>query len=428
MNFSQSKAYLDLLAEMGIKAGLDHTRVLAGALGDPQDRYPCILIGGTNGKGTVAAVLASVLKRAGYRVGLYTSPHLVDVRERIRVDGGIIGPEEFAEVLTEVRAAADGAIDRGEAEGPPTHFEALTLAAMLHFSREKVSFGVLEVGLGGRWDCTNIAEPVAGVVTNIGIDHEEWLGKGLRSIAFEKAGIFRAGRPALTGARREEALEVLRREALKVGASLRVPFDCSVRRTGGGLSLDCPEGRLDLPLPALAGRHQVENMALACRAGLTLRELGWTISDESFREGVSAARWPGRLQKVADRPILYLDGAHNPDACHALRAFTEGLPRPRVLVFTAMSDKPVEKMAEILFPAFDHVVATRIPMERCLDPEQVWGPLPEGRLHREGDAGSALERASAIAGTEGAVVVAGSLYLVGNIMERLGIGPVEGLF
>ncbi len=428
MNFTQSNAYLDFLVEMGIKAGLDHTLSIAETLGNPQEDFPSILVGGTNGKGTVAVVLSSILKSAGYRVGLYTSPHLLDVRERIRLDGRMVGCEQFAEVLTRVRNAAEAALDQEIVEGTPTYFEAMTLAAYLYFQEEKVSLSVLEVGLGGRWDCTNIAEPILSAVTNIGIDHEAWLGKGMRSIAFEKAGIFRALRPAITGAHREEALEVLRREALKAGTRLRLPSECAVRQGSRSMHLECPEGVLDLPLPPLFGEHQVENVSLACRIGLTLRELGWKIPDESFVSGISAARWPGRLQKIEDSPKIFLDGAHNPDGCHALEAFVRGMPHPRVLVFSAMEDKPVEQMTGILFPAFDHVMTTRIPMDRCLDPEEIWGPVPDGTLDIEEDPVSALTRARELAGREGSVVVAGSLFLVGHVMKELGIDPVEELF
>lgn len=422
MNYSQALAYLDLLAEMGIKAGLDHTRTLARSLGDPQRSFPSILVAGTNGKGSVSATLASILGRAGLRVGLYTSPHLVDVRERIRVEGRRIPQARFASILSRVRRAADEALESGAVESIPTHFEALTLLAFVHFHEERVDMAVLEVGLGGRWDCTNVAEPVLSLITSLSRDHEDWLGKGIRNIAREKAGIMRAGVPAMTSASRPEALQVLTRTASALGTPLGIPGECRVEGSDTTWAMESPEGTLfELPYPTLAGRHQLENAALACRAALSLRTLGWGISDDAVREGILATKWPGRLQKVGERPSIYLDGAHNPEACEALRRFAEGLPSPRILVLAAMRDKPLEEMAAVLLPAFDAVVATELPMGRCAPAHTL--PVLGGSCESavEPDFLAALQRASHRAGPGGSVVVAGSLYLVGQALSALGL-------
>jgi dihydrofolate synthase/folylpolyglutamate synthase len=423
MNYAQSLDYLKLLAERGIKSGLEHTLAIARALSDPQESFPSILVAGTNGKGSVSATLASILSRSGRRTGLYTSPHLVDVRERVRVDGRWISKARFSGELAVVRRLAEEAVESKTVEDLPTHFEALTLLAFRHFQREGVEVAVLEVGLGGRWDCTNIVEPVLSVITSIARDHEEWLGLGLRNIAREKAGVLRARVPAVTSATRPEALEVLQKVARQLGTPLNLSSECTVTREEDSWHMECPEGRLEtLPYPTLAGGHQLENAALACRAALVLRSLGWEISDGAVREGLQATRWLGRIQKVREGPAVYLDGAHNVEGCEALRRFADGLPGPRVLVFAAMKDKPMGDMATALFPAFDAVVATQVPMERCAAATAV--PLENGSWEgfAEVDPAAAVERAARIAGPGGSVVVAGSLYLVGHLLSVWGMG------
>jgi dihydrofolate synthase / folylpolyglutamate synthase len=423
MNYAQALDYLDLLAERGIKSGLEHTRALARALSDPQESFPSVLVAGTNGKGSVSATLASILSRSGRRTGLYTSPHLVDVRERVRLDGRWISKARFATEMTAVRRKAEEAVESGAVEDMPTHFEALTLLAFRHFQREGAEVAVLEVGLGGRWDCTNVVEPILSLVTSIARDHEEWLGLGLRNIAREKAGVLRSQVPAVTSATRPEALEVLQKVARGLGTPLKLPSECGVTCGGDSWHLECPEGRLEsLPYPNLAGDHQMENAALACRAALILRSLGWEIPDGAIREGLRTTRWPGRIQKVREAPAVYLDGAHNVEGCEALKHFAEGLPGPRVLVFAAMKDKPLEEMAAALFPAFDAVVATQVPMERCAPAFSV--PLEGGSWEglAEADPAEAVERAARTAGPGGSVVVAGSLYLVGHLLSVWGMG------
>lgn len=424
MTPAQALSYLDSLIELGIKVGLDHTRALAEALGDPQDRFPSVLVGGTNGKGSTACFLSAALRAAGYRTGLYTSPHLVDVTERIQVQGENVPLEELAQGLDRVRAASEAAMESGAAEGFPTYFEALTLAAFDRFARAEVDMAVLEVGLGGRLDCTNVVQPRVCVVTNIGLDHEDWLGQGPLAIAREKAGIFRPRVPAFTAARDPEVLATLRKEALKAGAWLRPLQECELSSRPGGWALAEGENRLELPAPGLPGAHQIENAALAVRCCWALREQGWQIPDEAIRAGVAGARWPGRLEKIAHSPDTYLDGAHNVEGCECLARFVRALPyAPKVLVFTAMKDKPLESMAGALFSSFDEVVATTLPMPRCLTGAEIARRLPRAGARPVEDAAEALAEARRTAGPSGLVVAAGSLYLVGYLKAaRLG-GP-----
>ena len=421
MNPSKAYAYLDLLAEMGIKAGIEHTMAISGLLGDPHESYPSILVAGTNGKGSVCAMLASILRRSGHRTGLYTSPHLVDVRERIRVDDEMITPDELAAGLTEIRRVSEEAAERGEIDSSPTFFEALTLLSFLHFKKEKVSIAVNEVGLGGRWDCTNIVRPCLSVVTSISLDHEEWLGKGIRNIAREKAGIFRAGVPSLTSANRPEALEVLRSEAARTGVTLAEPGECSKYCGPSTWGLACPEGELEgLPYPPLPGEHQLENAIAACRAALMLRKQGWRVEDGAIREGISSTRWPGRLQRCGGIPTVYLDGAHNLDGCRVLSDFASKLERPRVLVFAAMRDKPIDAMASALFPAFDRVLVTELEMDRCAKAEEIRSLGASQGVEIVRTPSKAVELAKELATSDGTVVVAGSLYLVGHILGGMG--------
>jgi dihydrofolate synthase/folylpolyglutamate synthase len=325
---------------------------------------------------------------------------------------------ELASALSRVREHAEAAVAAGELSSPPTYFEALTLTAFEHFGRRAVSAAVLEVGLGGRLDCTNVSEPVLSIVTNIALDHEDFLGLGLENIAREKAGIFRTGVPALTAAKEGPALETLRQRASELGAPLGEGRECQIQVSADSWRLVCGSRAADLPFPSLPGR-QLQNAALAVRAAWTLEDLGWGISPEAVREGVASTRWPGRLERLGEAPDLYLDGAHNPDGCEALAAFVSGLPHGRkALVFTAMRDKPVRSMLAALAPSFDALWATRVPMGRCMPAAEVAREAGAMETRIEDDPMAALAAARSWVGPEGLVVVAGSLYLVGYVKSR----------
>ncbi len=420
MNYAQTLSYLESLIEFGVKTGLDHTAALAAMMGDPQNRFPSVLIAGTNGKGSTSAFLAAILRGAGYRTGLYTSPHLVNVEERIAVDGRPLGRDAFADAMTRVRQTAEKAVSEGVLEEAPTYFESLTLACFDLFDRSGIDIGVLEMGLGGRLDCTNVVKPVLTAVTNVGLDHEQYLGHGLASIAREKAGIFKRGVPALTAADRPLVLEVLGREAERAGTVLS-PQTCRVETGDGSWRMADANGVFELPYPSIPGMHQLANASLAVRCSLRLRALGWEISDESIRAGIAEARWPGRLERVAEKPDTYFDGAHNPDGCEMLARFVKSLPHVRKgLVFTAMKDKPLHAMSARLFSEFDAVWATSLPMPRCCTPEDIRAGAGGRDVDLDPDPVSALSRARTWAGETGLVVAAGSLYLVGYLEAALG--------
>lgn len=412
MNFPEALDFLDSLIGMGIKRGLDHTRRLAGRLGNPQEKYPSVLIAGTNGKGSTSAFLEAILRKAGFRTGLFTSPHLVNVRERIRVDGKMIGEADFAASMERVSTVANDKCD-----GLPTYFEALTLLAFDHFARSRVEVAVLEVGLGGRLDCTNITEPVLSVVTNIGFDHEAWLGRDLDSIAREKAGVFRKGRPALTGAKRPEVALILEKEAQKTGAR----FECAAGtikeyETCWRLELDGANPCFPYPLPP--GRHQLENATLAVRSALVMKNLGWRIPEDAIVQGIAKARWPGRLELVHRAPDIYVDGAHNPDGCRVFLDFVMGLPhRRKVLLFSSMKDKPSPLMLKSLLPAFESCWLTSLPMDRCKSPEALAEEVKAPNVRVEPNVEKAVGKAMDQAGPSGLVVTAGSLYLAGAVRQ-----------
>jgi dihydrofolate synthase/folylpolyglutamate synthase len=403
------------LQSHGIKLGLDGIRALLALLDRPEHAFPTILVGGTNGKGSVAAMLDAMLRAHGYRVGLTTSPHLVGPEERIRIDGRDVTAHELSRLLERVRAACRRGLDDGSLLAHPSFFEVITAAALSGFEEAGVDVAVLEVGLGGRLDATNATEPVVSVLVTIDLDHVATLGSTLAAIAGEKVAIARAGCPLVSGVTQEEALAVMREHCDAIGARLVA-------------TPALPPG-LEPPLP---GDHQRHNAAVAVAAlSEAARVLGFSIRDDAVRAGLAATRWPGRLQLVAGSPSLLLDGAHNPAGSEALARHlaSAGGPRP-VLVFAAMQDKDVAGLIGPLLPHVGTVVATAPAVARALPPPELAARIASAGGHAEAAATSreALERARALAGPEGCVVVAGSLYLVGEVLAivegREARGPV----
>jgi dihydrofolate synthase / folylpolyglutamate synthase len=411
------------LESLGIRLGLDRTAALLAALDRPQRRVPAVLVAGSNGKGSTAALLAAMGTAAGYRTGLYTSPHLESVEERIRLDGRAVSRQDLGDRLARVVAAAERA-----SGAPPTYFEALTAAAFLGFAEEAADLAVLEVGLGGRLDATNLADPVLSLVTPICLEHREYLGDTLAAIAREKAGIFRPGRPALASVAEPEAAEALRRVAGELGTPLR--FAAEELRLeevedrgleGLRVRLVTPAGRHDLTT-ALPGGHQAGNLALAAWAAETLAGLGFSrLGPEAIAAGAAAARWPGRLEAV-DLPggrRALLDAAHNGGGAAALAGFLRrAVAGPVDLLFGVLADKDAAEMLCFLEPLADRIVLTAPPSPRARRPEEV-APLLGGRsrVSVEPD----LDRALGVALREGAetLVICGSIVLVGEARKRL---------
>jgi dihydrofolate synthase/folylpolyglutamate synthase len=407
----------------GMAPGLERIEALLTSLGHPETRFTLAQIGGTNGKGSTASMLASMLKAAGHRVGLYTSPHLVSFRERIRVNGEPIAED----------AVVDGidALGTQIARVDATMFEAATALALDHFAQEGVDVAVLEVGLGGRGDATTVGKPAVTVLTRIDVDHEMWLGRTIESIADAKAAIIRSG-TAISSAQRPEARAIIEARAADVGVPLLVEGrDLHVRMRASGLEgqrIDCagPGWVLDDLSMALLGLHQPSNALAAVAAA---RVLG--VDDAAIRTGLARARWPGRLQIVRRAPWTILDGAHNPDGARALAASLAALFGPARITFVlgVYADKDVRGIVEALTPLAARFILTRAANERAADPASLAALVGRDTPHTvTASVAEALSLAAA-SSTTPIVCVAGSLAVVGEALQALEgrdiICPVE---
>jgi dihydrofolate synthase / folylpolyglutamate synthase len=409
------------------KFGLENISILVEALGNPHRAIPCAHIAGTNGKGSTAAMLDSILRAAGLRTGLYTSPHLERINERIQINGKDISDEEFAAAWTRVRSAIEALLASGKLAAHPTYFECVTAMAFVAFAKAKIDFAVYEVGLGGRLDSTNIVQPEVAVITSIDFDHEDFLGHSIDDIASEKAGIIKPGAWVVSSAERPEARAVIARRCKDVDARL-VEIDTAWRTeeesASGGFyrAVVSPVQKTHKALaiePPLPGRFQIRNALAAATAAQLLGERGFPIADAAIESGIRAARWPGRLERLAERPAVYLDGTHNPSGARELLKFWEENFKGRriVLVYGAMRDKAVDEIAGLLFPAVDFVLLTEPRQPRAISAPllaEMTGHLA-GKSSVVRDPGEALERAIGMAGPEDAVFATGSLYLVGDL-------------
>ena len=426
------------------KFDLAHMRVLLGAMDHPERKFPSVLIAGTNGKGSTAATLAAILRASGLKTALYTSPHLIRINERIRVNGEEIGDDDFARLHDEADRVAETLVEERELPWHPSFFEMMTAIAFVHFARLHVDIAVLEVGMGGRLDATNVVEPLVSVIADISLDHQKFLGNTVGEIAREKVGIIRPGGVVVTLPQTPEANDVIGNTILELGArgvsavqyvppvspgspEYRVP---STEKNSGWARYPLQVlGRQILVETPLTGRHQLRNVALAVAAADELGKLGVAgITAESIERGIRETRWPGRLQGLPARagwPEMVLDVAHNPAGAWALRsALSERYDsRPLIFVFGAMRDKAISEMTEILFPLAERVVATRAENPRSASPEEIQqaGSRTGAEIEVAAEIGAALERVRESAGNETVVVVTGSIYLVGEAMRILGV-------
>ncbi|RPI28475.1 MAG: bifunctional folylpolyglutamate synthase/dihydrofolate synthase [Acidobacteria bacterium] len=411
MDYEESLRYLDRLGNevLSMKFGLETIRTVLGALGNPQDEFPSILIAGTNGKGSVACFLSNILSSGGLRTALYMSPHVVSIEERFQVSGHQIAPPDFAECLTEVARAT-------ESIGPeyrPTYFETLTAAAFLHFVRSRVEIAVLEVGMGGRLDSTNVVDPLLSVITPVGLDHQAQLGANIEQIAAEKAGIIHPLRPVLVSPQTPEAYRVIRARAEAVAAPLHEleTGEIVVKAAGRGVySLSYHGVSATLRLP---GRHQTMNAALAIRA-VELLSPGLGVNQSAMADGIRRAEIPGRIQKIGEDPLVFVDGGHNRQAADNLMQFlTAHTPEPRSLVFSMMRDKEIAEVAAILRPAFDRVFVSEMKSPRAAPMARLLEAFPEATVAR--DPIQAIEAAKTSSAT---IVVFGSFYLAGEVLRK----------
>ncbi len=424
------------------KFDLDHMRVLLRALDYPERRFPSVLIAGTNGKGSTAATLASILKASGLRTGLYTSPHLIRINERIRINGEEISDDEFALLHDMIDRTAERLVGESELPWHPSFFEMLTAIAFEYFSRKKIDIAVLEVGMGGRLDATNVIDAQISIITDISLDHQKFLGNTVTEIAREKAGIIRRGGIVVTLPQQPQANDVIGNTILDLEAQAvsAVPYVPPVAPSTQYRVANTELGRAIFRYPLevmgkrilvetpLVGRHQLRNVALAIAAAEELSHRGFAITADSIEHGIRETHWPGRFQVISPvkgAPEYVLDVAHNPAGAWALRSTLSGAYENRSLtfVFGAMRDKAIGEIAEILFPLAERVIATRADNPRSATS----GEIREAAAHtsvaieRAPNVAAALERARVLAGSNGVVVVTGSIYIVGEAMQSLGI-------
>jgi dihydrofolate synthase/folylpolyglutamate synthase len=386
------------------KFGLEGITRLAAALGDPQLAAPSVLIAGTNGKGSTAAMLEAALRESGYSTGLYTSPHLARINERIRVNGRDISDADFGAAFGAVSETIERLLASGDLPKHPSFFECVTAMGWVYFRHRQCQIQVLEVGLGGRLDATNISRPAISVITPVDMDHETYLGNTLELIAAEKAGIIKNDGVVVMAAQQAIADAVISRVAQERYARLIRVTEPAPSGPGGY--------KLSLP-----GEHQRGNAATALAVIAELRAQGWELPEDAVRRAFATTHWPGRLERIAQHPDVYLDGAHNPAGARVLRDFIRTTQPPCVLVFGAMRDKAIGEIAEILFPAADAVVLTQPTNKRAASPEtlhEITSHLND-YLYLRASPSEAVDLATRLAGPEGTVFVAGSLFLIGDL-------------
>jgi dihydrofolate synthase/folylpolyglutamate synthase len=401
------------------KLGLQRIAQVLEALDRPQDRLHFVHVAGTNGKGSTCAMIASALEAAGRRTGLFTSPHLAQPTERIQIDGRPIAAERFAAAFVRVHEIVERLLADGVLDMHTTYFETVTAMALLVFAEEAVDMVVLEVGMGGREDATNIVTPDLCVITPIDFDHEAFLGRSLEAIAGEKAGILKAGVTAIFARQRKEAGAVLdlRAEQLCISVARTEAWrieDLELDARGSRFLLS---GELDLPIVCpLAGEHQVEN---AATAAVALTRLG--IAEPEIIEGIARTRWPGRLERVSEHPEIILDGAHNPAGARALGAYIVRFYAGRRvrLIYGAMRDKAIDEIGGILFPLAQQVIVTAPRQARALAPESIRQVVEHGNLRTAADLPEALRMAQEDATPEDVIFITGSLFLVAEAREIL---------
>lgn len=424
MKYAATIEYLYGLQKYGMKFGLDNMKRLMSLLGNPHTSFRSVHVAGTNGKGSTSAMIESMLRTSGMKTGLFTSPHLVSFTERIRINGTEIAEGDVIDLAAEVKSAADGIEDFC-----PTFFEVVTAMAFLFFSKEKVEWAVIETGMGGRLDATNIIMPEASVITSIAMDHSEFLGRTIREIAGEKAGIIKGAVPVITAAQQPEAMDVLRRRAAETGSAL----SCADEHFSAEMVSDSPEGisfnyygqkdYTGLQLP-LAGDHQVRNAGVAIRTVEVLSER-CSGPDPDIRSGLKQLRWPGRLEMIKDVPPVLIDGAHNPAAAVVLARYLEKLLTSRyrriILVAGVMADKDIPGILGPLLPLAAEIICASPAYGRAAAPDH----LAAHAAAMGYNASQAISIAEAINMAErrckpgDLIVITGSFYTIGEAKETL---------
>ena len=418
--YRDSIDYLYGLQKYGIKFGLNSTESMLERLNNPHRRLRCIHVGGTNGKGSTAAILSSILTRHGFRVGLYTSPHLVRFTERFRINDEEVPMSAILPIVEQVRSVIN------EIE-PPTFFEVVTSLGLTYFAKEEVDWAVIEVGMGGRLDATNVIRPLAAVITNVSYDHQEFLGTTLAAIAREKAGIIKDEIPVVTGARQPLVQGILKATCFRHGAPLYcLGSDFKVRRNPDGtFQYQGIRRRWPSLNVGLRGGHQFQNtaLALACLEVLE-QDHALALNETSVQEGLEKVHWPARLEVLQEKPLVILDGAHNPQGAETLRdALKHSFKYKKLhLVLGIMADKDIKGILRRLLPLAETAIFTQPRYTRAADPEELKRlARPYLRKHYViNDPAAAIEQAKQLADPDDAICIAGSLYFAGEVKEMTG--------
>ncbi|HZX10896.1 MAG TPA: folylpolyglutamate synthase/dihydrofolate synthase family protein [Acidobacteriota bacterium] len=425
MNYSQCLNYLDHIQALGIKFGLDNVRTVLKELNNPQKQFLTIQVAGSNGKGSVCAMFTQILTLHKIRCGLFTSPHLVEVEERIRIGMDIIPRKEFCSLLTLLKEVIQKLIKRKELKTSPTYFEIMTLLALLYFKEKVVDMAVLEVGMGGRFDATTVVDPVITAITTISDEHQEYLGRSLAEIAFEKAGIIKPRVPVISGVINEEA----KRTIIDRACELEAPFiDVFGENTGFSekrmddkylfeytLNGDTYEYSSFLP-----GSHQGKNAAVAINIADQISKKYQRLEKNKITKGIESTKWEGRLEIISKRPLIIMDGAHNIEGAKALRKYVdEFIGSLSILIFAVMREKKIKEISHILFPTAEKVILTLFPFHKSASPQEILSQTPDFRdkISCESDPEQDLSTAVRSVYNKGSILIAGSLYIVGEMKK-----------
>ena len=423
MNYTETLAYLDSLGKFGINLGMERIEDLLKELNNPEQKVRTIHVTGTNGKGSVTSMITNILLVSGLKVGKFTSPHLVRYNERIEVDGKEISDGDFALVVTAVRRAVESVMAKGTDQ--PTQFEVLTAAAFLHFALQKLDYAVIEVGLGGLWDSTNVITPVVSVITNVSLDHTDRCGKTVEEIAMQKAGIIKDGVPVVTAAEGEalgpiQAMSLFKQAPLYIYGKAFTGQEVSSSMEGQTFTLSAGDyhSNYDVKLP---GAHQILNTAVAVVAAKLASKQDSRINELALHQGVALTKWPGRLERISQKPDVILDGAHNPAGAAVLRAALDKYYSGKKIcfIFGMMGDKDISQVITTLFRKEDTIYTVRADEgARAAEPEALAEQIGS-QAQAMHDLAAAYKTALAEVGEDGLVCVCGSLYLVGTFKKML---------
>ena len=416
MDFDESKEYLYSLGNevSAMKLGLENIRTLLTALGEPQNRYLKVQVAGTNGKGSVCAFLDSICNTAGIKTGTFTSPHLVSITERIRINGEDISEEDFAHHATFIRETAERLLEKGDLEYRPTFFEQMTAIALTAFAEAKIKLAILETGLGGRLDATTAANAEIAAITRIDLDHQEYLGDTIQEVAAEKAAVIHSGSIVVVAEQDPAATQVISERLNLFGIHARKAEQVKTRQTGR-LKFITEKGEYELNKIGLRGQHQMENAKVAILLAEALQDY-FPISPLNIIGGLETAIHPGRLEFVGR---YLLDGAHNPAGAKALRYFLdESVTQPVTMVFGALKGKHVVEIAELLFSKADKLILTQPENSRAMSAAEIISQIPEDLLPKQtiltDNVDEALKKAADVTSEGGLILITGSLYLVGQ--------------